>query len=151
MPALLNLLASLLEKFPAQPAHAHCDVPCGVYEPDSMAWAAETCFKLAQKLEGLELPITLRGKHEVLDFHNTVTRAVMVKEEYAEICKRQVLILWTDYFKPEHLAKWPNLHETVWKITKQCSVVKRSVSSAEAQKLKDMVGELAGIFAESKK
>ena len=131
-------------------AHAHCDIPCGVYEPDSMAWAAETCFKLAQKLEGLELPSSA-NKHEVLDFHNTVTRVVMVKEEYAEICKRQVLILWTDYFKAEHLEKWPNLHDTVWKITKQCSVVKRSVSSAEAQKLKDMVGELAEIFAESKK
>lgn len=139
MPTLLNSLV----------AHAHCDIPCGVYEPDSMTWAAETCFKLAQKLEGLELP-NASSKHEVLDFHNTVTRAVMVKEEYAEICKRQVLILWTDYFKPEHLAKWPSLHDMVWKITKQCSVVKRSVFSAEAQKLKDMVGELAGIFVETR-
>lgn len=149
MPTLLSSLSTLLQKLPAPPAHAHCDIPCGVYEPDSMAWAAETCFKLAQRLESLELP-GASDKAHVLDFHNTVTRAVMVKEEYAEICKRQVLILWTDYFKPEHLEKWPNLHETVWKITKQCSVVKRSVSSTEAQKLKDMVEELAGIFAATK-
>ncbi len=146
----MSSLSTLLQNLSLPTAHAHCDIPCGVYEPDSMAWAAETCFKLAQKLEGLELP-NASNKHEVLDFHNTVARAVMVKEEYAEICKRQVLILWTDYFKSDHLEKWPNLHDTVWKITKQCSVVKRSISSAEAQKLKDMVGELAEVFSATKK
>lgn len=143
-------LQKIFSHLSAQPVSAHCDVPCGVYEPDSMAWAAETCFKLAEKIEGLELPDS-SNKHEVLEFHNTVSRAVATKEEYAQICKAQVLILWTDYFKPEHLEKWPNLHEMVWKITKQCSTVKRSVSKAEAQKLKDMVTELANIFRESKK
>lgn len=135
---------------PAHIASAHCDVPCGVYEPDSMIWAAETCIKMAEKLEGLEIPKE-EDKHHLLEFHNTVTRAVMVKEEFAQICKEQVLILWTDYFKPEHLQKWSDLHERVWKITKQCSVVKRSVSSEEAKKLKEMVMELGEIFRESKK
>jgi nickel superoxide dismutase len=144
----ISLFREWIESLPV--ASAHCDVPCGVYEPDSMTWAAETCFKLAEKLEGLELP-EWSDKHHVLEFHNTATRAVGVKEEYAQICKTQVLILWTDYFKPEHLEKWPDLHEKVWKITKQCSTVKRSVSKAEAQKLKDMVKELADIFKETKK
>lgn len=146
----MNFLRHLLEKLPARPAHAHCDVPCGVYEPDSMTWAAETCFKLTEKLEGLELP-EAGNKHDVLDFHNIVARAVAVKEEYAQICKAQVLILWTDYFKPEHLDRWPDLHDKVWKITKQCSTVKRTVSVAEAKKLQEMVAELADIFRETKK
>lgn len=145
-----SLFHRWLEALPLPLAYAHCDVPCGVYEPDSMTWAAETCFKLAEKLEGLELP-AWNDKLHVLEFHNTVARAVAVKEEYAQICKAQVLILWTDYFKPEHLEKWPHLHELVWKITKQCSTVKRTVSSAEAQKLKDVVKELADIFRETKK
>ena len=114
-----------------------------------MTWAAETCFKLATKIQDLELP-DASSKHEVLEFHNTVSRAVAVKEEYAEICKKEVLILWTDYFKPEYLEKWPNLHDRVWKITKQCSVVKRTVSPDEAKKLQDMVAELADIFRETK-
>jgi nickel superoxide dismutase len=146
----LTPLAKLLEKLPAQKASAHCDVPCGVYEPDSMTWAAETCLKIAGKLEGLEMP-PMSDKVHILEYLNTVSRAVAVKEEYAEICKKEVLILWTDYFKPEHLDKWPDLSDKVWKITKHCSVVKRTVSSAEAQKLKDMVAELADIFRETKK
>lgn len=145
---MFNSLGNLLKNLPV--ANAHCDVPCGVYEPDSMTWAAETCFKLAEKLEALETP-SASDKPHVLDFHNTVTRAVMTKEEYAQICKAQALILWTDYFKPEHLERWPDLHEKVWKITKQCSVVKRTVSSAEAATLKTMVAELADIFRETKK
>ena len=115
-----------------------------------MKWAAETCVKLTEKMEGLHLP-EWSNLHEVLDFQNTVGRAVAVKEEYAQICKSEVLILWADYFKPEHLERWPELHEKVWKITKQCSVVKRSVSSEEAKKLKTMVEEMAGIFMETKK
>jgi nickel superoxide dismutase len=146
----MKTLQTFLQKFPAKTAHAHCDVPCGVYEPDSMTWAAETCFKLAKKLEELELPAN-DNKHEVLEFHNTVSRAVAVKEEYAQVCKDEVLILWTDYFKPEHLEKWADLHDKVWAITKQCSVVKRSVSSEEANKLQTMVAELADIFKETKK
>lgn len=131
-------------------AHAHCDVPCGVYEPDSMTWAAETCFKLTEKLLGLAMP-NQQEKQALLEYHNTVARTVAVKEEYAEICKRQILILWTDYFKPEHLAQWADLHDKVWKATKQCSVVKRTVSVEECKKLQTMVAEIADIFRSTKK
>lgn len=146
----MNALQDFLNKFPATTAHAHCDVPCGVYEPDSMIWAAETCFKLAEKMENLELPEG-DDKHHILEFHNTMSRSVAIKEEYAQICKKEALILWTDYFKPEHLDRWPDLHDKVWKLAKQCSVVKRSVSSREATTLKTMVSELADIFRETKK
>ena len=124
--------------------YAHCDVPCGVYEPDSMRWAVETCEKMVDKLLHLELPA-------YIDYHNTFSRGVSVKEEYAEIAKKQVLILWTDYFKPEHLQKWPDLHQKIWMATKQCSVVKRTVNMDEVRKLRTMIEEIATIFAESKK
>jgi len=146
----MNALQTFLSQFPAKNASAHCDVPCGVYEPDSMVWAAETCLKLASKMEALELPPSNDAAH-TLDFHNTVTRAVSVKEEYAQICKKEALILWTDYFKPEHFDRWPDLSQKVHALTKQCSVVKRTVSSEEAQKLKDLASELADIFHETKK
>lgn len=131
-------------------AHAHCDVPCGVYEPDSMTWAAETCLKLTEKLLGLEPPKP-NDKQALLEYHNTVARAVAVKEDYAQICKKEMLVLWTDYFKPEHTGKWPELHDKVWKATKQCSVVKRSVSVDECKKLQTMVAEIADIFRATKK
>ena len=135
---------------PPEEINAHCDVPCGVYEPDSMKWAAETVEKLIQKLLGLKAPDT-GDSHAMLEYQNTVTRAVMVKEEYAQICKTQILILWTDYFKPEHLGRWPDLHEKIWKPVKQCSTVKRTVDAAEAAKLKEMVAGIGMIFVESKK
>lgn len=149
------MLAQKLLRFidrlsPPPVVHAHCDVPCGVYEPDSMTWAAETCLKLTEKLLGLEMP-NQQNKQAVLEYGNTLARAVVVKEEYAEICKRQILILWTDYFKPEHLAQWTDLHDKVWKATKQCSVVKRTVSVEECKKLQTMVAEIADIFRSTKK
>src|SRR3989344_2339699 len=127
-------------------AYAHCDVPCGVYEPDSMKWAAETVLKLNEKLLDKEWD----GK-KTLDERNFLIRAIKVKEEYAQICKEQILILWTDYFKPEHLAKHPELHDLVWKATKQCSTVKRTVSIEEAKKLQEMVAKIGKIFLETKK
>lgn len=131
-------------------AHAHCDIPCGVYETDSIKWAVETCEKLTKKMLDIELP-NWSDKKAVLDYQNTITRAIHTKEEYAEICKKQTLILWTDYFKPEHIQKYPELHQKIWNIAKQCSLVKRSVIIEECEKLKQMTDELATIFAETKK
>lgn len=130
-------------------AYAHCDVPCGVYEIDSAKWAVETCWKLVEKLQALEMPDP-KNKQALLEYQNTVARAVLVKEEYAQICKEQLLILWTDYFKQEHLAKFPDLHDLIWKAAKQCSIVKRTVSLDEVKKLKDFVDKIAAIFAASK-
>lgn len=135
---------------PPNRASAHCDVPCGVYETDSAKWAAETCDKLVHKLlHDVHAPDPKDPAY--VHYLNTVTRTVQVKEEFAQICKEQVLILWTDYFKPEHLEKWPDLHEKIWKTTKQCSTVKRTVDEEETKKLKAMVDEIAKIFADSKK
>lgn len=129
-------------------AHAHCDIPCGIYETDTATHAAQTVYALTEKLLKLEEPKDLKTR---LAFVNTASRMVAVKEEHAHICKEQLLILWTDYFKPEHLQKHSNLHDLFWKAAKQCSTVKREVSIEAAQKLKDMVAEIAKIFAETKK
>ena len=146
---LASLLRFIDRASPPQRAHAHCDVPCGVYETDSALWAVETCQKLVDKMLALEMPAS-GNKAAELEYHNTVMRAVLVKEEYAQICKEQLLILWTDYFKPEHLTKWPDLHEKFWKAAKQCSVVKRTVSPEEVKKLRAMVEDIAAIFKASK-
>src|SRR3989338_1034247 len=124
MKILSPILRSIDRISRPETAFAHCDVPCGVYEPDSAKWAAETCYQLAKKLSEQKAPAADDQKGQ-LEYRNFLVRAVQVKEEYAQICKEQILILWTDYFKPEHLTKYPNLHELVWKVAKQCSSVKR--------------------------
>ena len=123
--------------------YAHCDIPCGVYETDTMRNAAHTCKVMVHKINEL-------GDMSDTHHHNNYVRMVMVKEQHAETVKHQVRILWGDYFKPEHLEKFPDLHDKVWRILKQASVVKQSVSEQEAQTLIDQVLELSDMFAATK-
>ncbi|MBI2550132.1 superoxide dismutase, Ni [Candidatus Woesearchaeota archaeon] len=123
--------------------YAHCDIPCGIYETNSMTTAADTVAKMVEKI------LDLKGM-ELVDRNNFV-RMVHVKEEHAQKCKQELLILWTDYFKDEHLAKFPDLHTKVWKATKLCSQAKRTVDLKVAQQLKEAVADIARIFAETKK
>ncbi len=148
----MNPLRSLINFLPSQVVYAHCDIPCGIYDPHSAQLAAKTVLTMVQKLtalktpEGQDVPDIEYTKH-----HNDVIRMVTVKEQHAEICKREVLILWTDYFKAEHLEKHPDLHELVWKATKLCSENKRSVDEQKAQELVEAVDKIAEVFAETKK
>jgi nickel superoxide dismutase len=124
-------------------AYAHCDIPCGIYETDTMMHSAETCRRMIQKIEGL-------GELDNIEKHNGFVRSVMNKEKHAQKVKREIYILWSDYFKPEHLETYPDLHDQLWKAAKQASVVKQTVSMEEAEKLISMVHDIAHLFADSK-
>ena len=134
----------MFKKF-IKPVYAHCDVPCGIYETDTMTHAAATVKRMMEKYEALKDDLRI---HEV---KNEFFRIVMTKEEHAQKCKDELYLLWSDYFKPEHLEQFPELHETFWKATKQCSTVKQSLDIKEAEKLEKMVHDVSDIFAESKK
>jgi nickel superoxide dismutase len=133
----------LFTKF-IKPVHAHCDVPCGIYETDTMRHAADTCLKMIEKIEALP-----EGMGEKSADHNNYIRMVMTKEKHAQLCKEQIYLLWSDYFKPEHLQKFPDLHDTMWQAAKQCGKVKQTVSREEVQKLIDQVAVIAKVFEES--
>ncbi len=81
---------------------------------------------------------------------NSFVRYVWTKEEHARKCKEEILSLWTDYFKPEHFEKFPNLHETFWKAAKLCSKNKQTVSLETAEELVKAVDEIADIFYKTK-
>jgi nickel superoxide dismutase len=78
-------------------------------------------------------------------------RAILIKEQRSELVKHHLWVLWTDYFKPEHLEKYPDLHDKFWQATKQAGQCKKSVDPKEAQKLLDMIDDIAKIFHETKK
>lgn len=122
---------------------AHCDVPCGIYETDSMTHAAETCRRMIQKIEEL-------GELVGVEKYNTFVRCVVTKEKHAQKVKDEVAILWSDYFKPEHYEAHPDLHDQLWRTVKQASVVKQTVDSTEAETLISMVHDVAHMFAETK-
>lgn len=139
----------LVNLLPQYEAFAHCDVPCGIYDPKAAQTAAATVFKMVEKLEAIELP-DVSDKQLLLNYDNTTTRMIMTKEEHAQKCKTEILILWTDYFKPEHLEKFPKLHDTFWKAAKLCSTNKQEVSLNHAKELVAAVDEIASIFAQTK-
>lgn len=139
------LLKYLIHLLPTRPIFAHCDIPCGIYDPHTAQLAAKTVLTMVQKIN--ELP----KNNPTVNDRNSFVRMVKVKEEHAEACKREVLILWTDYFKSEHLEKFPDLHELVWKTTKLCSDNKRNVDEAKANELIAAVDKIADIFAQTKK
>lgn len=130
-------------------ADAHCDVPCGVYDPFSAALAAKTVAVLAKKITDLPVPGKAAKPEEIRTYENTVTRMVQVKEEHAHLCKKELLILWTDYFKPQHLQMFPDLHDVFWKAAKLCSYNKQNVDAAKARELRGAVTKIAEMFAKA--
>lgn len=139
-----QVLKSLTKLLPLKTIYAHCDIPCGIYDPKTAQIAAATVLKMVQKIK--ELP----KENPAVNDRNSFVRMVMVKEEHAQICKKELLILWTDYFKPEHLDKFPDLHDKFWKAAKLCSKNKQNVDPAAAEELVKAVDEIAEIFTQTK-
>ncbi len=130
---------------PAQGAAAHCDGPCGVYDPASARIAAEAAVSMTKKIVALQVP-EASNSQAMAAYLNTLSRYVAIKEEQAHLAKEELLVLWTDYFKPPHLEKYPNLHDTFWKAAKLCSAVKVEVSIEHANELMDAIKEIHTIF-----
>jgi nickel superoxide dismutase len=128
--------------FPSRSAFAHCDIPCGIYDPITAKIAAQTVLKMAVRMEAIDLS---NGVTEVVQ-PNHVSRLIRVKEEHAQNVKNELNILWADYFKPEHLEKYPNLHDLFWNANKLAGANKQGVSSDSARKLVDSVDAIATIF-----
>jgi nickel superoxide dismutase len=137
--AMTPILARLLQRADhwSQPeaVHAHCDLPCGVYDPAQARIEAESVLKIMEKYHG--------AADTDADFR---TRAILIKEERAELVKHHLWVLWTDYFKPEHLEEFPQLHEMFWKATKLAGECKHTVDVEVAQQLLDCIDEISQLF-----
>ncbi len=130
---------------PSVVVHAHCDIPCGIYDPTPAKIAADTVAKMVEKIDAL--PKDLMDANT----HGNFVRMTLVKEEHAQICKKELEILWSDYFKPEHLEKYPKLHDMFWKAAKLCSKNKQNVDAAAAADLQAAVKEISDMFWATKK
>jgi len=143
---MLKKITSLVDSVhPAETVQAHCDGPCGVYDPASARIAAEAAVSMTKKIVALETPDP-SDSAAMAAYLNTLSRYVAIKEEQAHLAKEELLVLWTDYFKPPHLDAYPNLHDTFWKAAKLCSAVKVEVSVTHAGELMDAIKEIHTIF-----
>jgi nickel superoxide dismutase len=142
---LENLKNYIVNSTEIKVAEAHCDGPCGVYDPASIRIAAEAVVSMTKKILDLKKP---EGDDKA--YQNTLSRYISVKEEQATIAKREILVLWTDYFKPNHLEQFPNLHETFWKAAKLCSACKYELSLEHCEELMAACKEIHEMFWASK-
>ena len=137
-----RLLARLDRRNPAPVASAHCDGPCGVYDPASARVAGEAVLSMTKKI--LDIDMSAPGAH------NTYIRYVAIKEEEAQVVKDELAILWSDYFKPPHLEAHPDLHDVFWHAIKQASACKVSVDVAACEDLMAKIENIHNIFWSTK-
>jgi nickel superoxide dismutase len=119
---------------PSRTVEAHCDLPCGIYDPEQARIEAESVYNIIKKYND--------SKDEVYR-----QRAIIIKEERAELAKHHLDVLWSDWYKPEkHDAKFPQLKEVLKQAVTQGSKAKASVDLAEAQKLLDLIDQVDQIW-----
>jgi nickel superoxide dismutase len=135
---------------PPRRAEAHCDVPCGIYDPHAAQIAALTVIRMNQLQEALQQPAGGASKAEQDAYSQTLGRYIQTKEEHARIAEQELTILWTDYFKPEHTEKHANLGDLIWKTSKLTSTVKQQWNMQAAQDLLSGVQQVAEIFWDTK-
>lgn len=140
---LKNFLNFLSLIFKPKIVYAHCDIPCGIYDPHLAQLAAHTVLRMTKLIKELESNLTLDSVHKI-------SRLVAVKEEHAELLKKEIRIIWGDYFKEEHIKEYPGLHQLVFEIMKLASKAKQEVNVDIAQNLLFKVQEFAEIFYKTK-
>ncbi|MFZ6026139.1 MAG: superoxide dismutase, Ni [Chloroflexota bacterium] len=143
---LYHVLTALDKRFNFERAKAHCDIPCGIYDPMIAQIAALTVVRM------IDLAVELDGKASSKDlaYQNTMARYITTKEEHAEKVKHEVRVIWGDYIKPQHIEKYPQLHALAHEIMALGSKARQTVDRGDAVKLVEKVNEFAQIFWETK-
>ena len=133
----MRLLERLLA--PKATVHAHCDLPCGVYDPAQARIEAESVKAICQKYQDNSDPVFR-------------ARALQIKEERSELVKHHLWVLWTDYFKPPHFEKYPHLNTLFNEATKLAGAggTKGSTDVGTADNLLGKIEEISKIFWETK-
>ncbi len=127
-------------------AYAHCDIPCGIYDPHAAQIAALTCIRMDQLIQALQRPAADASADAQAAYQNSLSRYIATKEEHAEMCKREIRVIWGDYFRPEHIQAHPTLHDKVFQVMKLGSRVRQTTDMQAAQDLLKSVQDVAEIF-----
>jgi nickel superoxide dismutase len=130
---LTRVLSALNPLRAIDPVDAHCDLMCGVYNPAQARIEAESVHQIAVK-------------YHDSDDETFRQRCVIIKEERAELVKHHLSVLWTDYFKPNHLEEYPDLHERFWLAIKAAGDAKKTMDPAAGVELLKQIDAIGDIF-----
>ena len=144
------MLSKLIKLLPSKPVYAHCDIPCGIYDPHMMQMAAHTIIRMTMLANELHASSDNAPFEERKKIIHDLSRATRIKEEHGEVLKNEVRILWGDYFKPEHVEKFPELNQLVWDTLKLASKAKQNIDLEVAESLLENVQKIAEIFWKTK-
>lgn len=135
---------------PPRAVYAHCDIPCGIYDPHEAQIAALTVLRMDQLIAELPAVAADAKPEDRAAYGSKLARYTGVKELHAEKVKQEVRVIWGDYFTPDHVKQYPQAHEMVWKIMKAASKARQGTSVADAQELVKSVQEFAELFWKTK-
>jgi len=143
---MYNVIAKLDSLAHFEHVKAHCDVPCGIYDPSTAQIAALTVVRMVDLMNDLEG----QAPQKKVDFHNSMSRYIAVKEEHAEKAKHEIRVIWGDYIKAQHIEKFPQLTGLVHSIMQLGSISRQTVDRESAVKFVDAINEFADIFWQTK-
>ena len=135
-----KLFKALDEKFSFEQAKAHCDVPCGIYDPIVAQINALTVVRM------MDLMAALDANADGVAYQNSMGRYVAVKEEHAEKAKHEVRVIWGDFISPDHVAQYPELPELVHKIMKLGSKARQTADREAGVAFVEAINKFAEIF-----
>jgi nickel superoxide dismutase len=130
--------------------HAHCDIPCGIYDPHAAQIAALGVVRMNQLIQELPKLSATSTPAERETYVHQISRYAKVKEEQAEICKHEIRIIWGDYFTPDHVKQFPDIHATAWDVMKLASKSRQEAGLEHAEKLLAKVQHFAELFWQTK-
>ena len=149
--SLLSVFGRVVDRLTlTKVAYAHCDVPCGIYDPHAAQLAALTVVRMNQLIEALEAPGADASAQDRAAYVASLGRYVATKEQHAELCKSEIRVLWGDYFRPEHVQEHTDLHERVFNVMKLGSRARQNNDMQAAQDLLTAVQGIAEIFWKTK-
>lgn len=137
---IYKYIKALDEKFSFEQAKAHCDVPCGIYDPITAQISALTVVRMMDLMAGLDADAS------GVAFDNSMSRYIAVKEEHAEQAKHEVRIIWGDFISPAHVEEYPELNELVHKIMKLGSKARQTADREAGVAFVEAINQFAEIF-----
>ena len=147
----LGLLERLWDAvLPPRPVYAHCDIPCGIYDPYEAQISALTVLRMDQLIGELAPPAMDAKPEDRAAYGSKLARYTVVKETHAERVKSEVRVIWGDYITPDHAKQYPQVHELAWKIMKAASKARQGTALADAQDLVKAVQEFSELFWQTK-
>jgi nickel superoxide dismutase len=135
---------------PPRPVYAHCDIPCGIYDPHEAQISALTVLRMDQLIAELAPPAMDAKPEDRAAYGSKLARYTGVKESHAERVKSEVRVIWGDYFTPDHAKQFPQVHDLTWRILKAASKARQGSNLADAQELLKLVQEFSELFWQTK-